>query len=426
MASVLLASCSFRGHVGPTLELAEALVEAGHHVRVVTGRRWAAATTAVGAGHLPLPAEADLDETTLAQRFPGRAGLRGLAAPRFDMTRIFLDPVPGQLAAVDAALAEQTDVVVAEPLFLAAWPLVGRAGAPPVLTLGTMPLIVTNPAMPPAGQPLPLGPLAGPAHVLAHRAAHRVVLGPPQRHGRRVLAGLGERGPGFFLDWPLHGAGIVQLSVPAFEPAALPVPVHHVGSLRRTDGPSAERPPWWDRVEEARAAGVPVVHVTQGTVANHDPGMLLAPTLRALAGRPVLVVATTGGRAVDELDVPVPGNAVVTDWVPYDLLLPATDLFVTNGGYGGVQESLRHGVPVLLVGAQQDKAAVGARVRRSGVGRALATLSPDGPTLDREVGTVLHDPSYRRAARAVAEQIARAPGRAGAVAVVSRAAARRR
>lgn len=424
MASILLAACSFHGHVSPMLSLAEALVEAGHEVRVLTGRRWSESVAAHGARHLPLPDEADLDESTVLERFPERATLRGPAAPRFDMTRIFLDPVPAQLAAVDDALVETpTDVIVAEPLFLAAMALVGRAGAPPVLTLGTMPMLVTNPAMPPAGPPLDvLGPLAPRVHVLAHRAVHRLLFGPVQRHAEGILRDIGAGdAPGFFLDWPLHGAGIIQLSVPAVEPADLPVPVHHVGSLHRPGGRS-EAPSWWGRIEEARAAGVPVVHVTQGTVANHDSEMLLAPTLRALADRPVLVVATTGGRPVDEAGLPTPANAIVTRWAPYDLLLPQTDLLVTNGGYGGVQEALRHGVPVVLVGAQQDKAAVGARVRRAGVGRALTTHSPDVATLDRVIGEALHDPGHRRAARSVAADFVAAAGRRGAVDVVAAAA----
>ena len=43
-----------------------------------------------------------------------------------------------------------------------------------------------------------------------------------------------------------------------------------------------------------------VVLVTQGTVANHDFGLLVGPTLAALAGEPdILTVVTAGGRARD-------------------------------------------------------------------------------------------------------------------------------
>ncbi|WP_109472823.1 glycosyltransferase [Ornithinimicrobium cavernae] len=423
MGSILLASCPFRGHVTPTLRLAAGLADAGHRVRVVTGHRYAEQVTRAGAELVQLPAAADLDEDRLLETFPERADLTGPAAARFDMTRIFLEPVPAQLAAVDGALAEEAaDVVVAEPLFLAALALVGRRTAPPVLTLGTMPPLGRQTAMPPLGPPWRgLGPLAPRAHATAHGVLQRLLFGPVQREAERLFATLGEPAPTtFFLDWPRAGAGILQLSVPAFEPVAgLPVPVHHVGALAGPPGrPDGEPPSWWPRVQQAAAEGVPVVHATQGTAANTDLGQLVAPTIRALAGRPVLVVATTGGRDPGDLSQSLPANAVLERWVDYSWLLPSTAVMVTNGGYGGVHEALRHGVPLVLAGAQQDKAAIATRVRRSGAGLAVTTLSPSEPDLDRLVGTVLHDGGYRAAAQRLAADLAAAPGLPGAVAVV--------
>src|SRR5699024_8658168 len=131
-----------------------------------------------------------------------------------------------------------------------------------------------------------LGPLAPAAHNLAGRLAMSALFGPVQRQAERMFAHLGEPAPRtFFLDWPRAGAGILQLSVPSFEPVeGLPVPVHHVGSLAGPPGrPAGDPPAWWPSVQQAVADGVPVVHVTQGTAANTDLGQLVAPTIRALA-----------------------------------------------------------------------------------------------------------------------------------------------
>ena len=55
------------------------------------------------------------------------------------------------------------------------------------------------------------------------------------------------------------------------------------------------RPPaWWSELDGDR----PVVHVTQGTIDNADLGRLLEPTIEALGGEDVIVVATTGGRDI--------------------------------------------------------------------------------------------------------------------------------
>jgi UDP:flavonoid glycosyltransferase YjiC (YdhE family) len=162
---------------------------------------------------------------------------------------------------------------------------------------------------------------------------------------------------------------------------------------------------------------VPVVHVTQGTIANRDYRQVIAPALEALAGAEVLVVVSTGGRPLDSLP-PLPPNARAAEYLPYDELLPRTAVFVTNGGYGGVQYALRHGVPVVSSGGQEDKPEVAARVAWSGVGRRLRTETPTPAAVGEAVHDVLGDPRYGEAARRVAQSMARAGGMAEVAAVV--------
>ena len=78
-----------------------------------------------------------------------------------------------------------------------------------------------------------------------------------------------------------------------------------------------------------------MVLVTQGTFANADLGQLIAPTLAALADEPdTLIVATTGGRPVDAIPGPIPGNARLAEYLPFGWLLPKVDLLVTHGATG--------------------------------------------------------------------------------------------
>jgi UDP:flavonoid glycosyltransferase YjiC (YdhE family) len=157
--------------------------------------------------------------------------------------------------------------------------------------------------------------------------------------------------------------------------------------------------------------------VTQGTIANKDFGQLIGPTLEALASDDVLIVVSTGGRSLDHLP-PLPANARAAEYLPYDELLPKTAVFVTNGGYGGVQYALRHGVPIVASGGQEDKPEVGARVAWSGVGRRLTPLSPRPAALRAAIHEVLRDPRYRRAAAAMAERMALSGGLPALAAVV--------
>ena len=129
---------------------------------------------------------------------------------------------------------------------------------------------------------------------------------------------------------------------------------------------------------------------------------LVIPALRALAGEDVLVVVTTGSvpehELAAQLGAPLPANARVCEYAPYDLLLPHVDVCVANGGYTGVTTALHHGVPLVQVGSTEEKAEIGARIRWSGVGVRLRGASPSPHRLHSAVRRVLDDPTYREAA----------------------------
>jgi UDP:flavonoid glycosyltransferase YjiC (YdhE family) len=195
---------------------------------------------------------------------------------------------------------------------------------------------------------------------------------------------------------------------------AAPPNLHYIGPLSSTAS-AVPLPDWWSDLDGSR----PVIHVTQGTVANTDYDQVIAPALRALADDDVLVVVATGGRPLDTLP-PLPANARVATFLPYDELLPRTAVYVTNGGYGGVQYALRYGVPIVTTGGKEDKPEVGARVAWSGVGRRFRTERPSPRALRRAILAVLADLRYRNASRRLAADMATAPGFAGLADIVER------
>ncbi len=141
--------------------------------------------------------------------------------------------------------------------------------------------------------------------------------------------------------------------------------------------------------------------VTQGTVNNFDFGQLVAPTLAALANEPdVLVIVTGGGRPVDAIPGPIPSNARLASYLPFEWALAKADVFVTNGGYGSVNQALSFGIPLVTAGLTEDKADVNARVAWSGVGINLATNEPTPEALREAVRAVLDKPDYRSRASA--------------------------
>ncbi len=413
MSSILIATVPIHGHVTPLLTVARQLAERGDRVRFVTGSRFAEVVTATGAEHLPLPAEADFDDREDLV-FPEREGLSGAKVIAFDIEHVFVRPGRAQHDAIMAAHADEpADVLLTDPAFSGGAFLLGhpRGVRPPIVVCGVIPLMIASRDTAPYGMGLtPLrGPLGRLRNALLSAVAARTVFPRAERLAGEVNRELHGRPLPFpVLDWPRHADAIAQFTVAEFEypRSDAPATLHFVGPLSAT-GSEAPLPSWWHELDGSR----PVVHVTQGTIANRDYRQIIAPTLEGLAGDDALVVVSTGGRPLDTLP-PLPANARAATYLPYDELLPRTDVFVTNGGYGGVQYALRHGIPVVTSSGKEDKPEVAGRIAWSGVGRRLKTETPSPEAVGAAVRAVLQDPDYRARAEHIAASMARAGGMA--------------
>jgi UDP:flavonoid glycosyltransferase YjiC (YdhE family) len=86
--------------------------------------------------------------------------------------------------------------------------------------------------------------------------------------------------------------------------------------------------------------------------------------------------------------------------------MPYVDVYITNGGFGGVQFALANGVPIIAGGTTEDKPEVGNRVAYCGVGVNLRTNTPTPEQIRIAVQQVLANPQYRQAARVIASDLA--------------------
>ncbi|OBA82485.1 glycosyl transferase [Mycobacterium sp. 1164966.3] len=409
MKSILIASFPAQGHVTPMLGIARGFVERGDHVRFVTGARFADRVAATGAAHIPLPPDIDYDESCIDQ-YPERVKLKGMKAAAFDVEHFFARPAGTQYETLMALhAAHPADIVLAEGNFIGATILLGhpRAARPLVVMCGVIPLTISSVDTAPFG----LGLLPArwgnrQRNAVLSALTRRIFLQANNIVDRQYYQAHKTHLPCSFIDWGTQADAIVQFTVSAFEYPRSDAPphLHFAGPLSAT-GSQAPLPEWWADVDGTR----PVVHVTQGTIANVDYRQAIAPTLQALAGEDALVVVSTGGRPLDTLPK-LPENARAATFLPYDELLPRTAVVVTNGGYGGVQYALRYGVPVVATGGKEDKPEVGARVKWSGVGRRLRTDHPSPRALRRAILDVLNQPRYREASQRIAADMAAAPG----------------
>jgi UDP:flavonoid glycosyltransferase YjiC (YdhE family) len=146
-----------------------------------------------------------------------------------------------------------------------------------------------------------------------------------------------------------------------------------------------------------------VILVNQGTVAV-DVNDLVVPTLAGLKDEQMLVIAVP---VKDGAPGELPENARAEPFIPFGNLLPYVDMMVTNGGYGGTQMALAHGIPLVVAGDTEDKMEVAARVEWAGAGINLRKKRPLPANVRDAVKEVLVNPSYRENARRIQADFAR-------------------
>jgi UDP:flavonoid glycosyltransferase YjiC (YdhE family) len=152
-------------------------------------------------------------------------------------------------------------------------------------------------------------------------------------------------------------------------------------------------PPWWADVKRGDRR---IIAVTQGTIAR-DATNLIIPTIKALSNRDdLLVVAILGQRNAFLPDnIVIPSNTRVIDYLPYDIFLPHTSVFVMNAGYGGFLHGVTNGVPLVLAGETEDKPEIAMRGEWSGVAVNLRTGRPTPDLVRTGVERVLEDDSFK-------------------------------
>ena len=405
MARLIVATVPLTGHVRPMLLLVRTLIDRGHEIHWYAGARFARAITDIGATYVAMRTGRDWDETDIDGSLPALRGLRGLARVKAQLREMFIAPMGDQLRDLEQlADSVHADAILADSAHLGAALLSEKRGLP-WIGLGISALMIPSIDTAPFGSAYP--PLEGPAGVrrnkIMNHVVFRLMFAGVNRAFRRARRDAGlPPGDGTYFD-VLSPHLFLQPTVPSFEYPRrdLPPQVHFIGPLVPRE-PASILPTWWPDVLAAGESGIPVVLVTQGTLAT-DTRALIVPALRGLADDRLLVVVT--GR-VDELGGAVPANARVAPFVPYEALLPHVSAMVTNAGYGGVQMALCHGVPLVAAGGSEEKPEIAARIAWCGAGVDLRTGTPSPAEVRAGVRSVLDEPRYRARAQEIATEMA--------------------
>jgi UDP:flavonoid glycosyltransferase YjiC (YdhE family) len=191
---------------------------------------------------------------------------------------------------------------------------------------------------------------------------------------------------------------IVSCVPSSFDDDGVDASVEHPGFL-------VPRPRSADGIPPMDGAGPAVLVSLSTTYQQHEP--LLAAIVEAVGSLPVRALVTTGGHV--SIDVaPLPPNVVVADHVDHASIIDAFDVVVTHGGLGTTAVALANGVPLVCAPIDRDQPINAERVAALGAGVTVVDAGPSA--IADAVSMVLGGANHRSAAAALAAESSAAGG----------------
>ena len=223
----------------------------------------------------------------------------------------------------------------------------------------------------------------------------KLVFEDVQKHAGKIRAqyNLNPYKEGFFHHGFYKPDLVLHTSIPAFEYPRKEYPpiFKFIGPTILKEHEDYNMPDWWHEMDK----DFPVVLINQGTI-EVNPNNLIIPAIEGLKDENINVIAVPvkNGQIPD-----LPKNTHTEPFIPFGNILPHVDIMITNGGFGGTQNALALGIPVIVAGATEDKMEVAARVEYSGAGINLRKKQFTTEDIKNAVTKILKDPSYNNKAQ---------------------------
>ncbi|MBA3414198.1 MAG: glycosyltransferase family 1 protein [Chloroflexia bacterium] len=416
--NVLLCTYGSPGDLLPFLAVGLALQERGYRATIGTSPSYRGRVEALGLGFAPI--RPDRREDRADPDFGARV-VRGLQSPGAVFRHMFLPAFDEAVEDTLAAVAN-ADLVVAHTLAFAAGPVAEAKGIP-WISATLQPLSYFSRHDPPA-----IGP---PAFAKALDA------------GGAAFATLAKGVAGLVLDhwsWPWHrmrdeiglpasvgdpifaGQHSPLLSLALFSSlmggAQTDWPANTlVTGFPFLDDPGA--PGISPELAAFLAAGEPPLVFTLGTTAVWEAGgfyEISAAAAARLGMRAVLLCGSDCRNRPERL----PAGVLAAEYAPHGQLFPRVAAVVHQGGIGTLAQTLRAGIPMIVVPFAHDQPDNAARMVRLGVGSRIERNHYTVEAVVTALHDILGDPIRRRRARELGQRIRMEDGAAVAAAAIDR------
>lgn len=393
------------GHFNPFVPIITQLIVQGHEIVCITGSHFKQRVEQLGVSFSPLPTQWDPGEQDVYDFFPELKNKTGLAQIKFYLKHIMYDQAPEILNELKNVLARfPADVIICDT-FMVAGNWITELGGPPSIRLSVIPLSLPGKDIAPFG----LGLLPGKSVLSKIRnnmlklIFEKLLFKDVQTHVNRIRTqiGLSDFDKSFFIKGYEIPSLVLHTSTPAFEYAREKIPdnFRFIGPILTAADTEYKMPDWWADIDQ----NVPIILLNQGTVAT-NPNDLIHPAIAALKDEPVIVLIVPGNPGeINNL----PRNMYAEAYIPFGNILPHIDIMISNGGMGGTQNALAHGIPVIIAGATEDKMEVAARVENTGTGINLRQQNPSAIDIKNAVQRILQNPTFKQKASELQADYAR-------------------
>lgn len=399
---ILFANVPADGHFNPLTGIAMHLKEQGHDVRWYTSQMFAGKLNKLGIHHYPFKKALEVNQFNVNEVFPERKKMKaGVKQLKFDIKNFFVLRAPEYFYDITEIKKEfDFDVFVCDAAFTAGQ-LVKNKLKVASIGVGVSPVMSTSKDLPPYGLGLT------PGHSFFNRikqkflrfVAKNVLFKESTAEYNKVLHrhGLPPEQVTLFDIPVLRSDVFIQSGTPGFEyeRSDLPEKLKYVGPLHSYK--NSERKeltyPWKDKIGKFKKT----VLISQGTF-EPDQSKLIIPALEALQQEDCLLIVVTGHHHTDELRNKYnKENIIIEDFIDFDLVMPKTDVYITNGGYGGTLLAIEHALPMVAAGINEGKNEICARIGYFNLGIDLKTEKPGPVQIRKAYEKVITDPVYKRA-----------------------------
>lgn len=395
---ILFATVPADGHFNPLTGIAKHLQSLGHDVRWYSSVMYKEKLEKLEIPCYPFRKAMEVTGDTVDAIFPERKRIKNpIKKLNFDIVNFFINRGPEYFAdIINIHRSFPFDLVIADCAFTGV-PFVADKMKIPVISIGVFPLTERSKDLAPNGLGMtPSSSFTGRIKQnLLHFVADKFLFRKSNIVLKKVMDSYGiEHNNATVFDMLAKKATLLlQSGTPGFEyrRSDLGKNIRFIGGLLPYSGTTKKRE-WFDRRLNQYKK---IVLVTQGTV-EKDAEKIIVPALEAFKDSDTLVIATTGGSRTKELQARYAfHNIIVADFIPFADVMPYANVYLTNGGYGGVMLAIENRLPMVVAGVHEGKNEINARIGYFNLGINLKTETPKPEQLKKAVEEVLSDETYK-------------------------------